>query len=128
MKHGSTESQALFPLVIMAVKKCPSAAQAFQRQRSEVPLVNFLPWINQLVSHMNDETSASVFGDLLTDIAAHFPNHVRLPFAISRPQLPERSIDQQQNDLIWKTFYACLDYLRPPEKAMEEFYNLGFIF
>ena len=123
MKHDSIDGQALFPLVIMAVKECSEAAKEFQRERSGVPLIKFLPWINQLVSHMNDDSSASIFGHLLAEIAEHFPNHIRLPFTVSRPRFLSLDIELKlkQNDLIWQKFYSCLDYLRPPEKAVEDF-------
>ena len=129
MKHDSIDGQALFPLVIMAVKECSEAAKEFQRERSGVPLIKFLPWINQLVSHMNDDSSASIFGHLLAEIAEHFPNHIRLPFAVSRPRFLSLDIELKlkQNDLIWQTFYSCLDYLRPPEKAVEDFLIPGLI-
>jgi hypothetical protein len=79
---------------------------------------------------MNDDSSASIFGHLMDDIAEHFPNHIRLPLAVSRPRLLSQNIELKlkQNDGIWQKFFACLDYLRPPEKAIEDFLNPGSIF
>ena len=123
MRYGSTDGQALFPLVILAVKENDAAASDFEKERSSVPLNMFLPWINQLVSH------APAMEKLLVDLAGSYPTHLRPPLEISLATTTHRDESHQLDrlksklppDSAWQTFLKCVEYLQPPELVAKEF-------
>ena len=131
MRHGSIDGQALFPLVILAIKDNQAAAAAFENARSRVPLDMFLPWVNQLVSHF---TSSPAIASLLIDIAELHPTHVKVPFGITRSSFSPEMLNMNATRLLesklpadptWEMFLKSTDYLRPPEKAAQELLNSG---
>lgn len=132
MRYGSVDGQALFPLVILAVKDNSSASAAFQHLRSNVPTFMFLPWVNQLVSYF---ALSSAIAKLLIEISERHPLHVKLPFAITRSTLSLEVLEMYEtrtleanltmHDPTWKLFLKSLDYLKPPEKAAMDLLNSG---
>ena len=86
MRHGSNAGQALFPLVILAVKDNSRAALNMAKLRQSVPLNMFLPWVTQLISHLQD---SSTIEQLLLDITEEYPTHVQLPFTITKKLLSQ---------------------------------------
>ena len=92
MRHGSSAGQALFPLVILAVKDNSSAVLNMEKLRQSVPLNMFLPWVTQLISHLRHSPAIE---QLLLDITEEYPTHVQLPFAITKKLLNRESIDSK---------------------------------
>lgn len=132
MRYGSIDGQALFPLVILAVKDNSAATAVFQHWHSNVPTFMFLPWVNQLVSYF---ALSSAIAKLLVEISERYPVHVKLPFGITRSTLSlevlkmyeTRTIEANltADDPTWKMFLRSLDYLKPPERAAHELLNSG---
>lgn len=134
MRYGSVDGQALFPLVILAVKDSSSATAAFQHLRSNVPTFMFLPWVNQLVSYF---ALSSAIAKLLIDISERYPVHVKLPFGITRSTLSQEVLNLYETRSLeakltteystWKMFLKSIDYLKPPERAARELLNSGML-
>ena len=121
----------MFPLVILAVKESATAAAQMERYRQRVPLNMFVPWVTQLISHVPSASSA--IGPLLLDLADQYPTHVRLPFSITKQVLGQdvlevdvvRELESRLLvDSTWKHFLDSVNYLLPPEKAMEGLFSV----
>lgn len=127
MRYGSTDGQALFPLVLLGMKEGDEVAKDFEKERSGVPLSMFLPWINQLVAH---SSAVPALEGLMVDLAGSYPTHLRPPLEISRSSTTKGGDSSRLSrpleshlpvDRAWETFIKCADYLQPPEKAVKEF-------
>ena len=105
MRYGSSSGQALFPLVILAVKDHNSAVSNMEKLRRSVPLSMFLPWVTQLISHLRDSPTIE---QLLFDITEEYPTHVQLPFAITKKLQRQENlqpkyglVSMKLEDMVW---------------------------
>ena len=126
MRYGSLDGQSFFPLVILATKESSEAAIELEKSRFSVPLHMFLPWINQLVSHLASSRSIAL---VVADVAKQYPINVQVPYRISKsnlsPVLPETDVIHLLETAIpinttWEMFLRSLSYLYPPERAAKE--------